>query len=245
MNRKEVEDYFTLLESTMEENSRFDKPTNIFNIDKTGLQLKNRPDEVLVNKGAKPVYKRGKTVALVVSYNTEGNFLPPAVIMKRKNKKESGKMAYHLVLFYLWHKKPPISTQLFCFNELVNILSLENHQDGHVSHVNSVEMLSACAICNLFKSLKAHLYESCRLWLRNHAGRRITRSQFKELLNTNWDTAATTQNGSSSFKATEFYPSVETSYQVTIFLLMKLPRLQQDTFHRKNRQSLQKNQLMV
>lgn len=36
MNRKEVEDYSILLQTAIEENSVFDKPVNIFNIDETG-----------------------------------------------------------------------------------------------------------------------------------------------------------------------------------------------------------------
>ncbi|XP_031328432.1 uncharacterized protein LOC116183027 [Photinus pyralis] len=43
MNRKDVGDYFELLENTLRENNLLDKPGSIFNKDETGLQLNNRP----------------------------------------------------------------------------------------------------------------------------------------------------------------------------------------------------------
>lgn len=238
MNRNEVGDYFDLLEATMEQYSLFDKPANIFNIDETGLQLNSRPGEVLARKGSKAVStvtstEKGETISLVVCCNAEGNFLPPAVIMKGKNKKQewednlppgsllfmSQKSAYiNATIFLQWMRehfvprKPP--------GKVLLIL------DGHASHVNSVEMLEFAEsndiiiLClpshtthylqpldrSFFKSLKAHFYESCRLWLRNHVGRRITRYQFGELLSASWGKAATVQNGSSGFKATGILP---------------------------------------
>lgn len=238
MNRKEVEEYFSLLENTLEENNLFGKPANIFNIDETGLQLNSRPGEVLARKGSKAVAtvtstERGETITLVVCCNAEGNFLPPAVIMKGKNKKKeweddlppgsvlfmSQKSAYiNASIFLQWLREHFVPRKPI--GKVLVIL------DGHASHVNSVEMLEFAEsndiiiLClpshtthylqpldrSFFKSLKSHFYESCRLWLRNHSGRRITRYQFGELLSASWGKAATTQNGSSGFKATGILP---------------------------------------
>lgn len=238
MSRKEVDDYFNLLETTLEENSLFDKPANVFNIDETGLQLNSRPGEVLAKKGSKAVStvtstERGETITLVACCNAEGNFLPPAIIMKGKNKKKeweddlppgsvlfmSQKSAYiNKTIFLQWMREHFVPRKPL--GKVLLIL------DGHASHVNSVEMLEFAEsndiiiLClpshtthylqpldrSFFKSLKAHFYESCRLWLRNHAGRRITRYQFGELLSASWGKAASTQNGSSGFKATGILP---------------------------------------
>lgn len=238
MNKKEVGEYFDLLEQIMTEHSLFEKPANIFNIDETGLQLNNRPGEVLAQKGSKVVStvtstEKGETISLVVCCNAEGNFTPPAVIMKGKNKKKewednlppgsvlymSEKSAYiNAALFFQWLRdhfipRKPLGAVLLIL-------------DGHASHVNSVEMLEfaethqVILLClpshtthylqpldrSFFKSLKSHFYETCRLWLKTHVGRRITRYQFGELLTPSWGKAATTQNGSSGFKATGIMP---------------------------------------
>ncbi|CAH1980749.1 unnamed protein product [Acanthoscelides obtectus] len=87
MNREAVKKYFDLLQKVLEENQLFDKPMNIFNMDESGLQLNNRLDKVLAEKGSKSVSaitssEKGETITLVACRNAEGTFLPPAVIIK-------------------------------------------------------------------------------------------------------------------------------------------------------------------
>ncbi|KAB0790336.1 hypothetical protein PPYR_15330 [Photinus pyralis] len=238
MNRKEVDEYFGLLEQIMTDYSLFEKPANIFNIDETGLQLNNRPGEVLAKKGSKAVStitstEKGETITLVACCNAEGSFVPPAIIMKGKNKKKEWEDALPPgSVLYMSEKSAYINATLFLQwirdhfmprKPLGYVLLI---LDGHASHVNSVEMLEFAEshqiilLClpshtthylqpldrSFFKSLKAHFYESCRLWLKTHAGRRITRYQFGELLTLTWGKAATTQNGSSGFKAAGIFP---------------------------------------
>jgi len=65
------------------------KPGNIFNVDETGLQLNNRPGEVIAAKGSKVVTSitSGETVTVVSCISAEGSYLPPFCIFKGKNKK--------------------------------------------------------------------------------------------------------------------------------------------------------------
>jgi hypothetical protein len=67
----------------------FDKPGNIFNVDETGLQLNNKPGQVIAAKGSKNVSsltssEKGETISVVACCNGEGSFLPPYCIFKRK-----------------------------------------------------------------------------------------------------------------------------------------------------------------
>lgn len=238
MNRNEIDQYFTLLEATMEEHDLFEKPANIFNIDETGLQLNSRPGEVLAQKGSKAVStlmstERGETISLVACCNAEGSFLPPAVIMKGKNKKQEWEDALPPgSILFMSEKSAYINSKIFLQWLRLHFVPRKPQGkvliilDGHASHVNSVEMLEFAEsngiilLClpshtthylqpldrSFFKSLKGHFYESCRLWLRNHAGRRITRYQFGELLSDSWGKAATPQNGSSGFRSTGILP---------------------------------------
>lgn len=238
LNRSEVDAYFDTLYKLMEEYNLFDKPSKIFNMDETGLQLNTRPGQVLAKKGSKAVAsststEKGETITVVACCNAEGVFLPPACIMKGKNKKSewqdgmppgsvlymNQKSAYiNAHIFFEWLKthflprKPPGTVLLIL--------------DGHASHCNSVEMLEFAAendIClftlpshtthylqtldrSVFKSLKLFYYEACRVWLKRNPGRRLTRLQFGELLSTAWSKAATFENATAGFRATGVYP---------------------------------------
>ncbi|CAK1598568.1 unnamed protein product [Parnassius mnemosyne] len=79
MNKLEVDAYFELLESILTVDDGVLKPSCIFNMDETGLQLNNRLGHVLAEKG--------ETITVIACCNAEGTFLPPACIMKGKNKK--------------------------------------------------------------------------------------------------------------------------------------------------------------
>ncbi|XP_060806689.1 uncharacterized protein LOC132903177 [Amyelois transitella] len=238
LNRTEVNAYFNTLSDLLEQYDLFDKPSKIFNMDESGLQLNPRPGIVLAQKGSKAVCsqtstEKGETITVIACCNAEGVFLPPACIMKGKNKKQewqdgmppgsvlymSQKSAYiNTNIFFEWLKthflprKPP--------GKVLLIL------DGHTSHCNSVEMLEFATdndIClftfpshtthylqtldrSVFKSLKAFYYEACRIWLKRNPWRRLTRLQFGELLSTAWSKAATYDNAVNGFKATGVYP---------------------------------------
>ncbi|KAI4463223.1 hypothetical protein MML48_4g00004247 [Holotrichia oblita] len=93
MSRKVVSNYFELLERTLAENDLFNKPGNIYNMDETGLQLNNKPGQVIAAKGSKSVStitsgEKGETISVIACCNAEDVFLPPYCIFKGKNKKE-------------------------------------------------------------------------------------------------------------------------------------------------------------
>lgn len=52
MNRAEVQQYFNLLQTLLEEHVLFNKPGSIFNMDESGLQLNSRPGAVVAEKGS-------------------------------------------------------------------------------------------------------------------------------------------------------------------------------------------------
>lgn len=156
MNRETVKQYFELLEKVLRENGLFDKPSNVFNMDETGLQLNNKPTQVLAAKGSKNVSsltsgEKGETISVIACCNAEGMFLPPYSIFKGKNKKEefvdgmppgsqiamSEKSAYvNTAIFKDWFEshfmpRKPSGTVLLIV-------------DGHTSHTNSVDVLEFC-----------------------------------------------------------------------------------------------------
>lgn len=149
MNQKEVGEYFELLDKMMTEMNLHDKPSNIFSMDESGIQLNNKPgsDAVLAIKNS-VVQKvtsgeKGETISVVVCVSAEGNFLPPYCIFKGKKMNNaymlnmppgskifmSQKSAYvNSEIFHDWFKnhflmrRPPGKTLLIL--------------DGHSSHMN-------------------------------------------------------------------------------------------------------------
>lgn len=153
MNRKDVQDYFKLLSDTLWEKKLINKPSNIFNMDETGLQLNNRPEYVVAEKGSKNVAaitsgEKGETISVIVCCNAEGMFIPPTCIFKGKYKKNeyedemppgsvvimSEKSAYvNTKIFFDWIKNQFVPRKPD--GPVIIIL------DGHSSHVSSIELL--------------------------------------------------------------------------------------------------------
>lgn len=161
MNKVEVELYFQLLERTLRENDLMNKPSNIFNMDETGLQLNNKAGYVIAAKGSKNVAavtssEKGETITVISCCNAEGSFLPPACIFKGKNKKaefEDGMPPGSVV--YMNEKSAYISTNLFLNWLKTHFMPRKPNGkvllilDGHSTHCNSVEMLEYADECGI------------------------------------------------------------------------------------------------
>lgn len=76
-----------------EEHDLFNKPGHLYNMDETDLQLNNRPEHVIAEKGSKNVAavtsgEKGDTVTVISCCNAEGAFTLPRCILKGKNMKK-------------------------------------------------------------------------------------------------------------------------------------------------------------
>lgn len=153
MNREEVSGFFKLLEEEMIKNNLTYKPENISNVDKSGIQLINKPGKILTAKGSKDVHvitprEKGETVSLVACCSAEDRFLPPVLIMKGVNKKaEFADGLPSRSNVYMNKKSSYINSELFLSwfkehflprkpNTGKTILIL----DGHTSHSNSIDL---------------------------------------------------------------------------------------------------------
>lgn len=149
-----VKEYFDLLEKTINENQLVGKPCHIFNMDESGLQLNNKPGEVIALKGSKCVSnftsgEKGEIISVVSCLHGEGNYIHPYCVFKGKNKKVefsdgmppgsavviNKKLAsMKSELFYDWLKTPFLPRKPP--GKVILIL------DGHASpHCGNVEML--------------------------------------------------------------------------------------------------------
>ncbi|XP_043470210.1 MFS-type transporter clz9-like [Leptopilina heterotoma] len=152
-NREEIGKFFDLLEHTLITNDVIGKPKRIFNMDESRVQMNNKPEKVVVTKGAKLVQQvtsseRGETISVVACNNAEGRFLPPIIILKGVYKKDefldglppgsdaymNKKSAYiNTDLFYKWLTEHFIPRKPA--GKVLLIL------DGHSSHTVSLNTL--------------------------------------------------------------------------------------------------------
>jgi hypothetical protein len=92
MNRKDIEEYFNLLSNVPRENNLLDQLGHVYNMNEAGFQMNPRSHTVIAEKGSPILYKiisgeKEETISVIACCNTEGCFIPPACILKTKNKK--------------------------------------------------------------------------------------------------------------------------------------------------------------
>ncbi|CAH1974319.1 unnamed protein product [Acanthoscelides obtectus] len=92
MNREDARRFFELLDEVLTKNGLMEKPSCIFNMDETGVQLLNKPSKVVTKKGSKDVHvltskERGENVTVIACCSADGTFIPPVLIFKGVNRK--------------------------------------------------------------------------------------------------------------------------------------------------------------
>ena len=86
-NKPQVQRFFGLYRALVERNT-YD-PSNIWNMDETGITCVHRPRKIVASKGVRQVSKitsgeRGKTVTVICAMSAVGTYLPPLFIFPRK-----------------------------------------------------------------------------------------------------------------------------------------------------------------
>ena len=90
--RVQVQKFYDLLRSQMEKHQF--KEHQIFNIDESGITTVQKPGKIIAKKGLKQVGKavsaeRGITTTIVCAMSPSGQYVPPMMLFKRKNMKNS------------------------------------------------------------------------------------------------------------------------------------------------------------
>ncbi|XP_071760830.2 uncharacterized protein LOC139915943 [Centroberyx gerrardi] len=84
--RGPIEEYFTLLSTTLEEHGLREKPCQIYNCDETGFQLDSNRRKVVVPRGKKHAYKQAQGtrehITVLACFNAAGEDVPPFIIYK-------------------------------------------------------------------------------------------------------------------------------------------------------------------
>ena len=87
LNKNVVTSYFKLLEDTMGRLKLFDKGSQIYNVDESGINTVHTPGKIIGQKGKRAVHSktsgdRGENVTAVVCASASGVYIPPMIIFK-------------------------------------------------------------------------------------------------------------------------------------------------------------------
>ena len=237
LNQVSVDKYFENLAKVLDTYNL--EPQQIFNLDESGLSCVHKPNKVLAQKGKRVVSsttsgERGATTTIVACCNAVGNYVPPMMIFKRKNKKlslidyaplgtlneltENGWinatsfMAYlqHFVKFIQPSKSYPVLTIMDNHKTHTKNLDLTNFARDSRFILLSLPSHTSHKLQPLnqtfFKPLKSAFNAACQSWMRSHPGRRIAVENLGELFKTAYLKSATLENAINGFKCTGIHP---------------------------------------
>ena len=227
-----INHYFDLLESTIVDNYLLGKPSQIFNMDETGMHLDPNSPFVVAPVGAKHVsYMRTgdkSQITVIACCNAARYAIPPTVVFDRKQIRQeltygeipgttyagTGNGWVNAEIFDSWFSKhflahAPSSRPL--------ILLL----DGHLSHFEpgalrlaaENDVIIFCLLPNTthltqpldkgcFGPLKVYWKEECQTYLSKNPSKVVTRYQFSEIFAKAWAKDMTMKNIIGGFKTT-------------------------------------------
>ena len=233
---KVLDSYYDVLEQALVDNGLQDSPSQIFNMDETGMPLEPDLPRVVAGKGQKHVScittGNKAQITVVAACNSAGYAIPPMVIFDRKTLKpemtvgEVPGTMYGLSssrwmdgdLFHLWfthhflaHAPPARPLMLLL--------------DGHSSHYHPETIRCAAEeqvilFClpphtthltqpldkGCFGPLKAYWKEECHHYMANNRGMVVTRFTFSQVFSRAWCRGMNMQNVIGGFKTTGIYP---------------------------------------
>ena len=231
-----LEKYCDLLQCTLEEYGLMNKPTQIYNLDESGVPLDTKPPLIATKHGQKhpcaPVTGDRKQISVLACCSAAGYCLPPFVVFKRKTLSKEMCDGEVPGTMYGLSENGWVDSELFdlWFNKhfLPNAIPtrpLLLIMDGASSHLNPITIEKAAKedvllFClpphsthktqpldkGCFWPLKAAWRQECHNYLTQNPGKVVTQYQFSRLFKNAWVTGMTMKNIISGFKVTGIYP---------------------------------------
>ncbi len=227
--------YYNMLTTEMKRLSIINRPECVWNVDETSLFTDPRLVKVVAPKGIKASRTTStsgrEAITVMAGISAAGECLPPLIIFKGKNIQNTwkGTNAYPGTQYAVSEKGWMVSDiftawfEKFC--ERLTQRPLLLVYDGHSTHLTTSIILKARSenitiiklpphttdrlqpldVC-CFKPLKSRWDKAIATWQNTHNARRITKSEFVDLVGQVWDTAFTHANMIKSFEKTGMFP---------------------------------------
>ena len=238
--------YYDSIESEMKRLKIKDRPECIWNIDETSLFIDPRNIKVVAPKGVKASRTTAtsgrEATSIMAGISAAGECLAPLIIFKGKNIQSTwrGLHSYPNTQYAVSENGWMMSDifiswfDLFCKQQTQRPLLLV--YDGHSTHLTSsiikkarsenitiiklpphtTDRLQPLDVC-CFKPLKIQWDKAIAKFQQTNNARRITKSEFVDLVGQVWSSAFTEKNILKSFEKTGMYPVNRTRYPEIAF----------------------------
>ena len=236
VNKKTMEQYISLLNDVLDEHELHTKPSQIYNVDESGIPFDPRPPNIVATKGTKKVRYRASgrkgQVTIVGCASASGHAIPPMVIFDAQKLNPAWTEGEFPGTKYGLSKNGWINSELFeawlsehFLEHTVSSRPLLLLLDGHSTHYqpellrvakdHDVIMLclpphttheSQPLDCGVFGPLKSHWSNVCHTYLQQNPGRIMNRFQFSALFSKAWGTAVSPSNIIAGFRRCGVYP---------------------------------------
>ncbi|XP_065654605.1 uncharacterized protein LOC136081232 [Hydra vulgaris] len=193
MSMPKVAKYFSSLHEVLSDTCALLKPSLIWNMDESGLQMDFKPPKIIAKRGTKHLQSRtsGKreTITIIAAVNAAGGLVPPHLIAKGRDRPQ--------ILIVDGHDSHN-------FVELLSV-AIENN-------IYIVEMPAHCSHWlqpldrTVFGPLKTYYNQTCHELMNEYPGVTIDKSTFCGLFKKAWDQALTAANIISGFRSCGIFP---------------------------------------
>ena len=236
MNATTLKHYYDLLEDTLKEHNLFNSPSQLYNVDESGIPLDPKAPKVVTLRGTRKArYQspgRKGQITIVACGNAAGQVIPPLIIFDAKNVRHAWTKDEVPGAMYGASEKGWINTELFdsWFDDLflpsaVAARPLLLLLDGHSTHyqldvitkAKKNDVLVLCLPphtthatqpldCGVFSPLKAQWSATCHDFIQKHPGKAISKFNFNKLFSQAWLKSLIPANLIAGFKTCGIYP---------------------------------------
>ena len=239
-----INNYFDLLEQTLEDNDILENPSQIFNCDETGMPLDHTPGSVIGIRGQKHpraiVSGVKKQITVLACANAAGNVIPPLVLFSRKALNPQLTIGEVPGTMYGLNDSGWMDSEIFhnwfTHHFLVHVPAarpLLLLLDGHSTHYNPAfvrraaeeKVIVFCLPPNtthltqpldkgIFGPLKTYWHQECQTFMGQNPGKVVTQYNFSALFSKAWYRSMTIPNAMAAFHTTGIYPFNRSAIQV-------------------------------
>ena len=236
VNKEIMDNYFSLLKDTLEKYDLLNNPSQIYNVDETGMPLDHRPPKIVTAKGQKKVRCRTSgnksQITVIACVSAVGQVIPPFVIFDSKSLNQQWTTGEVPGSRYGLSSSGWVETELFkswlkdhLLKYVVGIRPLLLVLDGHSTHyqpelikyAKSNDVILMCLPphtthesqpldASVFKPLKQNWNAVCSKFMQQNPGKVITKCNFSPLLSEAWNKTMVPKVITVGFRRSGIYP---------------------------------------
>ena len=236
VNKETMDNYFLLLKDTLEKYDLLNNPSQLYNVDETGMPLDHRPPKIVTTRGQRKVRCRTSgnksQITVIACVSAVGQVIPPFVIFDSKSLNQQWTIGEVPGSRYGLSSSGWVDTELFkswlkdhLLKYAVGTRPLLLVLDGHSTHyqpelikyAKSNDVVLMCLPphtthesqpldASVFKPLKQNWNAACSKFMQQNPGKVITKCNFSSLLSEAWNKTMVPTVITAGFRRSGIYP---------------------------------------